>query len=102
MKLGNNVCLNPLPNHKFLDWSKLKAFCRWQNKHNLKTQILVKSGRKHCGKRRKCWLPAFSHFLTMFSEGFFFRVVKLGLYGKGLRISTKRTVKIGTCKVDKR
>ena len=23
--------------------------------------------RKHCGKRRKCWLPAFSHFPTMFS-----------------------------------
>ena len=23
--------------------------------------------RKHCGKRRKCWLSAFSPFLTMFS-----------------------------------
>ena len=23
--------------------------------------------RKHCGKRRKCWLPAFSPFPTMFS-----------------------------------
>ena len=22
---------------------------------------------KHCGKRRKCWQPAFSHFPTMFS-----------------------------------
>ena len=22
---------------------------------------------KHCGKRRKCWLPAFSPFPTMFS-----------------------------------
>ena len=22
--------------------------------------------RKHCGKRRKCWFPAFSPFLTMF------------------------------------
>ena len=33
-------------------------------------------GRKHCRKRRKCWLPAFSPFPTMFSKGFFFRVVK--------------------------
>ena len=28
------------------------------------------------GERRKCWFPAFSPFLTMFSEGFFFWVVK--------------------------
>ena len=33
-------------------------------------------GRKHCGKRRKCWLPAFSPFPKMFSKGSFFRVVK--------------------------
>ena len=26
-----------------------------------------KEARKHCGKRRKCWLPAFSPFPTMFS-----------------------------------
>ena len=31
---------------------------------------------KHCGKRRKCWLPAFSPFPTVFSKAFFFRVVK--------------------------
>ena len=28
-------------------------------------------GRKHCGKGRKCWLPAFSPFPTMFSKGIF-------------------------------
>ena len=33
-------------------------------------------GRKHCWKRRRWWLPAFSPFPTMFSKGFFFRVVK--------------------------
>ena len=33
-------------------------------------------GRKHCGKRRKCWLPAFTPSLTMFSKGFFFKVIK--------------------------
>ena len=32
--------------------------------------------RKHCGKRRKCWLPAFSPFPTMFSRAFSFGVVK--------------------------
>ena len=34
------------------------------------------SAEKQCRKRRKCWLPAFSPFPTMFSKGFFLRVVK--------------------------
>ena len=33
-------------------------------------------GREHCWKRRKCWVPAFSPVSTMFSKGFFFKVVK--------------------------
>ena len=33
-------------------------------------------GGKHCGKRIKCWFPAFSPFPTMFSKGLFFRVIK--------------------------
>ena len=36
-------------------------------------------GKKHCGKRRKCWLSEFSPFPTMFSKGFFFRVFKRSL-----------------------
>ena len=40
-------------------------------------------GRKHCGKRRKCWLPAFYPFPTMYSKGFFVGE-KSGLCGKGL------------------
>ena len=32
--------------------------------------------RKDYGKRRKCWLPAFSPFPAMFSEGFLLRVIK--------------------------
>ena len=31
---------------------------------------------KHCGKRRKCWLPAFSPFPTVFSRAFLQKVVK--------------------------
>ena len=33
-------------------------------------------GRKHCRKRRKCWLPAFSPFPTMFSKGFLYKVIE--------------------------
>ena len=65
---------NSLPNDKFLNLSKLKAFA--DDKYNLKTDILFGIGRKHCGKRRKCWLPALSPFPTMYSKGFFFRVVE--------------------------
>ena len=38
--------------------------------------ICFGKGRKHCGKRRKCWLTAFSPFPTMYSKGFFHRVIK--------------------------
>ena len=31
-------------------------------------------GRKHCGKRRECWFPAFSPFPTMFSKGLLVRI----------------------------
>ena len=31
---------------------------------------------KNCGKIRKCWLPVFCPFPTMFSKGQLFRVVK--------------------------
>ena len=41
-----------------------------------KLEKLLWEGRKHCGKRRKCWLPAFSPFPLMFSKGYFLRVVK--------------------------
>ena len=50
-----------LPNDKILDWSKWKAST--DDKINLKF-VFVK-GRKHCGKRKICWLPAFSPFPTM-------------------------------------
>ena len=74
-----------LPNDNFLDWSQVETTCSRQNKLNLQTEIHFGMGRKHCGKRRKCWLPAFSPFPTMFSKGFFLRVVKCrdcGIKGK--------------------
>ena len=39
----------------------------------LNAEIWLRKVRKHCGKRRKCWLPAFSLLLSLFSEGFSFK-----------------------------
>ena len=54
--------------------TKLKAFA--DNKLNVAKMMIfllnrVEKSRKHCGKKRKCWLPAFSPFPTMFSKAFF-------------------------------
>ena len=59
----------PLSNDRFLNLSKLKGFA--DDKINVTKKLNLGKGRKHCGKRRKCWLPAFSPFPTMFSKGFF-------------------------------
>ena len=69
--------VNPLPDDKISDWSKLKAYADDKFKNvtqNIK--VVFSLDRKHCGKRRKCWLPAFSSFPTMFSKGFFLQCVK--------------------------
>ena len=55
---------------------QIKSIWKQQNKCEQKLEICSGKGRKHCGKRGKCWLPAFSPFPTMFSKGFFLRVVK--------------------------
>ena len=66
-----------LPNDKISDWSILKAFADEKNKCDEKLKFVLVNGRKHSGKRKKEWLPpAFSPFPTMFSKGFFVRVVK--------------------------
>ena len=69
--------VNSLSNDKSLDWSKIERICRQQNKYNLTTDVLFGMGRKHCGKRRKCWLPAFSPFLIMFLKPYFFRFITI-------------------------
>ena len=55
---------------------QIESICRRQNKRDWKIEICFRKGGKHCGKKRKCWLPAFSPFPTMFSNCFFFTVVK--------------------------
>ena len=55
---------------------QIESICRQKTECNLKTEILFGMFRRHCGKWRKCWLPAFSPFPTMFSKAVFSRGVK--------------------------
>ena len=67
---------NSLPNDKFLDPTKFKAFA---NDKSIVPKIMISQHDRvenTVEKKRKCWLQAFSPFLTMFSKGFFLRVVK--------------------------
>ena len=66
-----------LPNDKILDVTKLTAFADDKlNFAKMTISLFDRVGKKHCGQRRKCWLPAFSPFSPVFSKSFFFRVVK--------------------------
>ena len=47
---------------------EIESISRRQNKCDRKIKISCGKGKKHRGKRRKCWLPAFSPFPTMFSR----------------------------------
>ena len=57
-------------------FSQIRSICTRQNNSDSKIEIYSGNNRKHCGKRRKCWLPAFSPFSTMFSKAFFSRGVR--------------------------
>ena len=60
---------------KKLVCSTFKAFADDKINVILKLRFVLGKVEKHCEKRRKCWLPAFSPFPSMFSKGFFFKVV---------------------------
>ena len=61
---------NSLPKDKILDETKLKAHA--DDKVNIAKMISLFDGsRKHCRKKRKYRLPAFSPFPTVFSKSFF-------------------------------
>ena len=49
---------------------QIENICRRQNERNSKFKICL-GKRRHCGKRRKCWLPAFSPnvFKRLLSQG---------------------------------
>ena len=69
-------CFNSLPNDKIMDVTTSKAFANDKLNVAKNTFSPFDRVRKHCGKRRKCWLPAFSPVLTVFCKALFFRVVK--------------------------
>ena len=69
----------PFTKQQSLRAVQIESICRQQIKCDPNGRICAGQDRKHCGKRRKCWLPAFSSFPTMFSKGPFFRVVKIGI-----------------------
>ena len=71
-----------LPNVKSLDRSKVKTFADNKIIVNEKLKFWFEKGTKHCGKRRKCWLPVFSPFPTMFSKALHFRIGKSRDCGK--------------------
>ena len=72
--VGNQhkYAINPLPNNKVLDMTKLKAFADDKLNVAKMTIFLFDREEKPCVKRRKCWLPA---FLVHLSTGAF-RVVR--------------------------
>ena len=76
ISLASRSAFNSLPNKKFLESSKLKALA--DDDISVIQQLNFRLGRvkKHCGKRRKCMLPAFSPFPTMYSKVVFYGVVK--------------------------
>ena len=49
-----------------------------------KIEICFGKGRKHCGKWRKCWLPAFSTFPAMFLKDFSSGLLMVKIVWKGL------------------
>ena len=53
-----------------------QCFLSFQDQISNIYSYIHREGRKHCGKRRERWLPAFSPLPTMFSKGFPFKVVK--------------------------
>ena len=56
---------------------QIESVSRRQIKHNSKLEICFGKGRKHFGKRSKCWLPAiFSISYNVFQKYSFSRVVK--------------------------
>ena len=70
-----------LPIDEILDLSNFKDFAEGKKKKKMPLKMNFVMGRVEniVGKGengRKCWLPAFSPFPTIFSKGLFVRVVK--------------------------
>ena len=64
---------NCLPNDKILDWSKLKRFQDDKINVTQKHKNSFGKSRKHCGKKRKRWLPAFMLVTSIFFFSLYFQ-----------------------------
>ena len=65
-----------LPNDKISTLTKFKAFADDKIIVTQKLKFVLGGVEKNCGKRRKCWLPVFSPFPTMFAKAVFSTGVK--------------------------
>ena len=68
--------LNSLPNEKILNPFKLKDIADDNVSVTQKLNFNLEKVENIVGKKRKCWLPAFSPLPTMFSKCFFLGVGK--------------------------
>ena len=71
--------VNYIPNDKFLDWSRWKALA--DDKINVieKLKFVLRRVENIVGKAKNAgYLPAFSPISSLFSKGFFSKVVKNG------------------------
>ena len=61
------MTLNSFPKQQnFRPVARIEIICGRQTRCDSKVEFCFGKGRKYCGKVRKCWLPAFSPFPTMF------------------------------------
>ena len=68
--------VNPFPNNKFLDWSRLRAFADKKINVTQKFNFVFRRVENFVGKEENAGYQHFSPFFTMFSKTFIFRVVK--------------------------
>ena len=69
--------LNSLPNDKFWGMTKFKAFADYNANVGKVMIFLIDRVSNIVGQGRKCWLPTFSPFPTLFSKGFFLGFLKV-------------------------
>ena len=69
--LHNNVHAEPFFGWHIFSPAQIEWICGHKIYLYSNHEMLLSQGRKHCGKRRKCWLPAFSPFPTLFSTDIF-------------------------------
>ena len=71
------ICIFSISHNVFYPfWNKFLVYI---NISDLAKMMILVFNRveNNCGNWKKCWLPSFSLFLTMFSKGFFLTGVKI-------------------------